>query len=110
MRCLNQLLLVQNIFLTDGASVAVRFMLNAILRDSHDGILVPIPQYPLYSASIQLYGEQQSAHAVHSKAQTGTSAHDPTGCYLGLHSWQSKGARSLQWGSETDAWEPCLLL
>lgn len=31
-------------------------MLNATLRDSRDGILVPIPQYPLYSASIQLYG------------------------------------------------------
>lgn len=46
----------ENIFLTDGASVAVRYMLNAIIRTSQDGILVPIPQYPLYSASIQLYG------------------------------------------------------
>eukprot|EP01024_Parvocaulis_polyphysoides_P064103 TRINITY_DN7435_c0_g1_i2.p1 TRINITY_DN7435_c0_g1~~TRINITY_DN7435_c0_g1_i2.p1 ORF type:complete len:546 (-),score=69.98 TRINITY_DN7435_c0_g1_i2:270-1826(-) len=45
-----------NIFLTDGASVAVRMCLNALLRDSSDGILVPIPQYPLYSASIALYG------------------------------------------------------
>jgi glutamate--glyoxylate aminotransferase len=35
----------------------VRLALNAIIRDSNDGILVPIPQYPLYSASIQLYGE-----------------------------------------------------
>lgn len=45
-----------NIFLTDGASPAVRMVLNAIIRDSSDGLLVPIPQYPLYSASIQLYG------------------------------------------------------
>lgn len=30
--------------------------LNTIIRNEHDGILVPIPQYPLYSASIQLYG------------------------------------------------------
>jgi len=30
--------------------------LNAMIRDSRDGVLVPIPQYPLYSASIQLYG------------------------------------------------------
>jgi len=44
------------IFLTDGASVAVRMALNALIRDQHDGILVPIPQYPLYSASIALYG------------------------------------------------------
>jgi aspartate/methionine/tyrosine aminotransferase len=35
----------------------VRLALNAIIRDGNDGILVPIPQYPLYSASIQLYGE-----------------------------------------------------
>lgn len=44
------------IFLTDGASVAVRMCLNALIRNENDGILVPIPQYPLYSASIQLYG------------------------------------------------------
>lgn len=45
-----------NIYLTDGASVAVRYVLNAAIRDENDAILVPIPQYPLYSASIQLYG------------------------------------------------------
>jgi glutamate--glyoxylate aminotransferase len=45
-----------HIFLTDGASPAVRMCLNAILRNEDDGILVPIPQYPLYSASIQLLG------------------------------------------------------
>eukprot|EP00775_Hariotina_reticulata_P006739 gene6739-6959_t len=45
-----------NIFLTDGASPAVRLGLNALIRNENDGILVPIPQYPLYSASIQLYG------------------------------------------------------
>lgn len=47
-----------NIFLTDGASVSVRYVLNAAIRDENDAILVPIPQYPLYSASIQLYGGQ----------------------------------------------------
>ena len=34
--------------------------LNAMIRSENDGILVPIPQYPLYSASIQLYGEDGS--------------------------------------------------
>lgn len=48
----------ENIFLTDGASVSVRYLLNAAIRDENDAILVPIPQYPLYSASIQLYGGQ----------------------------------------------------
>ena len=46
--------------MTDGASVAVRMCLNAMIRSENDGILVPIPQYPLYSASIQLYGEDGS--------------------------------------------------
>jgi len=45
-----------HIFLTDGASVGVRSVLNAMIRDSRDGVMVPIPQYPLYSASIALYG------------------------------------------------------
>lgn len=62
----------QHIFLTDGASVAVRMALNAMIRDSRDGILVPIPQYPLYSAAIQLYGELvvvlgAGVNAVHSR-------------------------------------------
>lgn len=45
-----------HIFLTDGASVAVRMGLSAMIRNENDGIMVPIPQYPLYSASITLYG------------------------------------------------------
>lgn len=44
------------IFLTDGASKGVMLLLNALIRDRKDGILCPIPQYPLYSASIELIG------------------------------------------------------
>jgi aspartate/methionine/tyrosine aminotransferase len=33
-------------------------VLNAVIRDSRDAILVPIPQYPLYSAAIQNYGDR----------------------------------------------------
>jgi aspartate/methionine/tyrosine aminotransferase len=47
---------VGNIFLTDGASPGVKAMLQLLIRDHTDGILVPIPQYPLYSASITLQG------------------------------------------------------
>ncbi|XP_062190128.1 alanine aminotransferase 2-like [Phragmites australis] len=45
-----------NIFLTDGASPAVHMMMQLLLRSEKDGILCPIPQYPLYSASIALHG------------------------------------------------------
>lgn len=44
------------IFLTDGASKGVMQLLNALIRDERDGVLCPIPQYPLYSAAIQLFG------------------------------------------------------
>jgi glutamate--glyoxylate aminotransferase len=44
------------IFCSNGASECARMLLNACIRGSSDGIMVPIPQYPLYSASIALYG------------------------------------------------------
>ncbi|CAK9217287.1 unnamed protein product [Sphagnum troendelagicum] len=46
----------ETIFLTDGASKGVQQVLNALIRNEKDGILVPIPQYPLYSATITLLG------------------------------------------------------
>jgi len=48
-----------NIYMTDGASPAVHYMMNLLLRDGgNDGFMVPIPQYPLYSATLTLYGGQ----------------------------------------------------
>ena len=47
---------LDNIFVSNGASECVRMMLNTIIRGATDGIMVPIPQYPLYSAAISLYG------------------------------------------------------
>eukprot|EP00803_Ostreobium_quekettii_P003210 evm.model.scf_2660.3 EVM.evm.TU.scf_2660.3 scf_2660:14056-20696(-) len=46
----------EHIFLTDGASPAVKMCLQGLIRDERDAILVPIPQYPLYSASITALG------------------------------------------------------
>ncbi|CAN4089214.1 unnamed protein product [Withania somnifera] len=45
-----------DIFLTDGASPAVHMMMQLLIGSENDGILCPIPQYPLYSASISLHG------------------------------------------------------
>ena len=47
---------IENIFISNGASECVRMVLYALIRGAQDGIMVPIPQYPLYSASIALYG------------------------------------------------------
>ncbi|GFR47025.1 hypothetical protein Agub_g8710 [Astrephomene gubernaculifera] len=46
----------ENIYMTDGASPAVHYMMDLLLREPSDGIMVPIPQYPLYSATLTLYG------------------------------------------------------
>ena len=42
------------VYMTNGASEAIRIIFSALVRDANDGILVPIPQYPLYSALLTL--------------------------------------------------------
>jgi aspartate/methionine/tyrosine aminotransferase len=44
------------IFLTNGASPAIQNVLTILIRNEKDGVLIPIPQYPLYTASIRLFG------------------------------------------------------
>ena len=39
-----------DIFLTDGASVGVKALMQMLIRGPKDAILAPVPQYPLYSA------------------------------------------------------------
>lgn len=46
----------EDIFLTNGASPAIRYLLSLLTRDEKDAFLVPNPQYPLYSATIQELG------------------------------------------------------
>jgi aspartate/methionine/tyrosine aminotransferase len=48
-----------SIFLGDGASKSVQLALRVLISSHADGIMVPIPQYPLYSATITLYGGTQ---------------------------------------------------
>jgi len=47
------------IFLTNGASEAVRHGLDMLIGGAGDGIMIPIPQYPLYSATIKKVGGTQ---------------------------------------------------
>lgn len=44
------------VFLSNGASQSVQNSLMLLIHDKNDGFLTPIPQYPLYSATITLYG------------------------------------------------------
>lgn len=43
-----------DIFLTGGASAAVLYLIQVLSRGKNLGFLIPIPQYPLYTASIAL--------------------------------------------------------
>lgn len=46
----------EHIFLTNGASEGINKILQLLIRNEKDGILIPIPQYPLYSATLSLLG------------------------------------------------------
>lgn len=50
---------ISDIALTDGASLGVNILLNALIADSRDGVMIPIPQYPLYSATGTLIGASE---------------------------------------------------
>ncbi|MGB2965565.1 MAG: aminotransferase class I/II-fold pyridoxal phosphate-dependent enzyme [Anaerolineales bacterium] len=49
----------EKIFLTSGASQGVKFVIDLLIAKENDGIMIPIPQYPLYSASIKKAGGTQ---------------------------------------------------
>lgn len=48
-----------SIFLTNGASAGIEMVLNALISTDHDAIMIPIPQYPIYSALIAKLGGRQ---------------------------------------------------
>jgi len=48
-----------NIFLTNGASSAIAMVLQGLLAQNNDAVMIPIPQYPIYSALISKLGGRQ---------------------------------------------------
>ena len=48
-----------HIFMSNGASSGIEMILDVLLNGSDCGIMIPIPQYPIYSASIAAHGAQQ---------------------------------------------------
>jgi aspartate/methionine/tyrosine aminotransferase len=45
----------EDIYLTNGASSGIAMVLNALIANPSCGVMIPIPQYPLYSATIDLH-------------------------------------------------------
>ncbi|PIU17803.1 MAG: aminotransferase class I/II [Elusimicrobia bacterium CG08_land_8_20_14_0_20_59_10] len=58
---------MNHIILTDGASKGVQAALTMLTSKADDGYLVPIPQYPLYSATIALCGAKQADYFLDEK-------------------------------------------
>src|SRR5512136_1827642 len=54
----------EHVFLTDGASKGVQSVLRLLVDGPGDGVMIPIPQYPLYSASITLLGGTQVPYSL----------------------------------------------
>ena len=48
-----------NIFLTNGASSGIGMVLQGMLANNNDAVMIPIPQYPIYSALIAKLGGRQ---------------------------------------------------
>ena len=50
---------IESLYLTNGASEGVKTLLNMLISGPNDGVMIPIPQYPLYSATITALGGAQ---------------------------------------------------
>ena len=50
---------LDNIFIINGAGVGIKFALEFLIDCSDCGVMIPIPQYPLYSALLTLFNGRQ---------------------------------------------------
>ncbi|KAH9822340.1 pyridoxal phosphate-dependent transferase [Melampsora americana] len=44
----------ESIYLTAGASVGIKSMIQLLIASKNDGVMIPVPHYPLYSAALSL--------------------------------------------------------
>lgn len=57
-----------DIFMSNGASAAIQDVLTALIADDTCGVMIPIPQYPIYSATIDLLGGHQVGYHLDERA------------------------------------------
>jgi len=62
--------------MTNGASEGVRVAMKMINRNFKQGILIPIPQYPLYSAQITLDGGAMVSYFLEEEKNWGVNIED----------------------------------
>lgn len=65
-----------DIFLTAGASSAVSYLLSMLCQGPGTGVLIPIPQYPLYTASLALNNSKVLPYYLDEKSGWSTNPMD----------------------------------
>lgn len=65
-----------HIFLTAGASAGVTLLITLLLHGPKTGILIPIPQYPLYTATIAAVGGSALPYHLNEEKGWSTSTDD----------------------------------
>ncbi|KAI5246016.1 PLP-dependent transferase [Aureobasidium subglaciale] len=63
----------ESIFLSAGASGGVSTMMNVMCADANSGVLVPIPQYPLYTATLALLNAKCVPYELEEEKAWGTN-------------------------------------
>ncbi|KAI3649965.1 hypothetical protein MP228_005597 [Amoeboaphelidium protococcarum] len=58
----------EHIFLTTGASQGVNFLLQALINSPKAGVMIPIPQYPLYTATLALLNGTPVPYYLHEES------------------------------------------
>lgn len=65
-----------HIFLTAGASAGVSLLISMLISNPKSGILIPIPQYPLYTATLAAHSGVGIPYHLNEEADWATSAPD----------------------------------
>ncbi|CAO3596296.1 unnamed protein product [Absidia cylindrospora] len=66
----------EQIFLTQGASAGVHTVIQILTQNHKSGFLIPIPQYPLYSATLALVDATQVPYYLNESKDWGLEVHD----------------------------------
>lgn len=64
------------IYLTSGASGGVSLLMQVLIANPQCGIMIPIPQYPLYSATLSLYNAKSVPYHLNSKDDWSTNVEE----------------------------------
>lgn len=67
---------IEDMFLTDGASAGVKTVLQLCVDGPQDGVMVPIPQYPLYTATMSLLGGQSVGYFLDEESGWGVTTEE----------------------------------